>query len=65
MTTARIHDAYVRATLNNIVETTRSAHPVMKMPPQLHHDRTFRKLCKVAAYITCAVALVLYMAARM
>lgn len=64
MNTARIHDAYVRATLHNVAETTRSAHPMLKMPPRLRRDRTLRKLCATAVFITSAVGLVLYLAAR-
>lgn len=63
-TTPAIHETYVRATLHNVAETTRSAHPPLQMPTRLRRDRTLRNLCGVAALITGAVALVLYVAAR-
>lgn len=65
MRAAPIHDDYIRAALHNVADTTRSAHPVMKMPPRLRRDRTLLAMTGIAALITAAVALVLYVAARM
>ena len=63
MRTAPMHDAYIRATLNNVAETTQSAQP-LRMPPRLRRHNTLLALCIKAGAITTAVALVLYVAAR-
>lgn len=59
-----IHDDYIRAALHNVVQTTRSAQP-LQMPPRLRKRSTFAQICTKCTFITCAVALVLYVAARM
>lgn len=64
MNTAPIPESYVRATLHNVAETTRSAHPPLRMPPRLRSGNTIANMGLKCALLTGAIALVLYLASR-